>query len=837
MQEKERTPNRSATVPEDRVFFFVLLFTCCLFRCLVSVFPEKITCVLDEEYYLEIAQSIFSHGSVMIYNSSVSFTKLLYPLVLAPFYNISDPQLRLTVISVFNSLLISSSLIPGWLLARRILKNKWHIRLSLIILAILPDMGFSSLFLSENLQLPLVIWGFWWLFRLLEQPERYRVYSPLLGFWCFLLYFCKESSLALFVSVLIVVSYRAFRRPAGSSVSRISPASVILLLAGFVLPYLIAHFTVFRRLGYTYSGQVSLQNMDSPATLMFFLYSGIKLIVSFSASWLILPVILPVLYRKTLTDSEKSLLSFSVIFIVLIAFGTAFGVSLHDDFSAGEPRIHLRYFIGAFYPFLLLFLSSLDNSSFHPPLRRCLSLVIPAAAVTALFINRPYLQSIADSPSLYAYSLLCSSNPLMVTALKLVPAAALLAGFLLYRRYGAKPLLVFLLPLVMSGEVLNHFAFVRITRDTGTAQSGSLVREIREMDSFLESHEGNALFICDSSMSSLLKAVNPLSDSEYSLTSSDTLSSLAVQSNTADNIRLKVSDLPFPLNNFEPDDLTPVDRADFLLVAEPDVQLNYDDYEDVTPPGITFIKILRSSDPYVISMLDPTSYSTGDIISFTGSGTSFSSFLPSGFSVPRGGFTWSEGKTASLTVKPDIENMEPLQAEWVLSQALSDQTCTVYAGVNKVYSGALPAEGGIISFSIPESSYDESGHITLRFEFPRAKKPGNGDSRILAAGFRSLIIESDANVLHLPEGLTSVASETFMGISAEIVYIPDGIVEIEPHAFAGCQNLRYIHIPDSVEMISASAFEGCSEGLVIYSSEDSWIKGFCEENGILFIPE
>ena len=132
-------------------FFFLLLFASSVLRVLLSVFPKSAVTYNDELFYLELAQNLFNRGTATVYTAPLHFTKLLYSLLLAPFYAVKDGLLRTRLISAFNALLLSSSLVPGYLLAKRTLKKTGHIVFVLLFLALSPNLLFSVTFMAENL--------------------------------------------------------------------------------------------------------------------------------------------------------------------------------------------------------------------------------------------------------------------------------------------------------------------------------------------------------------------------------------------------------------------------------------------------------------------------------------------------------------------------------------------------------------------------------------------------------------------------------------------------------------------------------------------------------------
>ena len=64
-------------------------------------------------------------------------------------------------------------------------------------------------------------------------------------------------------------------------------------------------------------------------------------------------------------------------------------------------------------------------------------------------------------------------------------------------------------------------------------------------------------------------------------------------------------------------------------------------------------------------------------------------------------------------------------------------------------------------------------------------------------------------VLILPEGMTVIEDEAFMGILAQVVVLPNGCRTIGSRAFANCKNLRAIVHDNNPNYVAADAFEGC----------------------------
>lgn len=109
-----------------------------------------------------------------------------------------------------------------------------------------------------------------------------------------------------------------------------------------------------------------------------------------------------------------------------------------------------------------------------------------------------------------------------------------------------------------------------------------------------------------------------------------------------------------------------------------------------------------------------------------------------GFYELEAGFRWSKGHDASLSF---IRGEQALSGEINLkADFLGSQRLTVLLNGQKVYQGHLSGEGQEIRFSFSMSLLSDNLN-TLTFHLPDARKPSNGDPRILAMAFRRLSLK------------------------------------------------------------------------------------------------
>lgn len=716
-----------------RIFFLLLLVCSTAVRVFLSVFPKMAVTYYDELIYLELAQNIWRKGLLTVCTAPIHFTKLLYPLLLSPFYLIRDGMVRTAAISAFNALLVSSALIPGYLLAKRILKKDWQVNLSLLLLALSPNALLSVSFMAESLYLPLLFWGFYFAYRVFENRIPSLQSSLLLGLWAFLLYLTKEVGAAFLAAAAAGYALRAAKGEKKHRGKLLSGAGAFL--GAFLIPFLLLRFTVLNQAGYTYAEQATFSNLQTPSQLVYLLYACGMLLLYFLLSCGYFPVLLPLSRRKAFPEGPRCLLLFSAVYAGCVTLGTAFGVSLAADYANPALRIHLRYLLGAAFPFLLLFFRLQETA--EKPAKKELLLTLVFSVLLLAFAGIPTYGSLVDFPVFHIAHLL--GNRIRHLILWKGAAIGFIALFLLlWQLKGVKKSTALLLCAGLLLETASGAAFYLQARREEHLTADTPVEEAAVIDRTLDGLPGNILFISENTYVPELRLLNTISDDDYAIAAAPELKELTRELETGE-IDLAVPAVRNPIDFMrgQPYSLSSVD---FLLTVGENRLLNPDAYEDITPEGITAYRLYRAKDPSVLSLKDPLSYQPGTPIAFTPPESSFRDYQPEGFSVTESGFTWSLGNEASLTLKPEVPVPVPLTVRWERLMTIGEQPCQVYAGDTLLWEGTVSGPGEV-TFTLPAEAWNTDGSVTLRFSFPEARTPGNGDSRVLAAAFVSVTLE------------------------------------------------------------------------------------------------
>lgn len=721
--------------------FLLILISSAVIRVILSIFPKSAYTYNDELFYLELSQNLFLRGSLTVYGSPIHFTKLLYSVILAPFYAVSDGVLRTQLISGFNALLISSALIPGYLLARRILKKNWQIILALLILALSPNLLFSITFMSENLYYPLLLWAFYAAYRYFASGERKPLDALILGILAFLLYFTKEVGGAWIIATGLALLLDCAEKASRKSALR----AFGCFLLGFLVPFLFLRFVVLRDLSYSYSNQASFANLSSPSQILYFLYAALLMLLYFVVSLLFIPAAAPVVYHKQLSPAERFLLTISVLYAVVISVGIAFGVSLSNDYPQADPNIHLRYFIGAAFPFLPLSFSLLDQEesfSWKGPL------VKATAGFTIIFLLTlafpPNSGSVVDHPILF-FTRLIQDSVLWAWLSKGILVLLVLIALILWSKKRKLAFVCLLLPVTLALELFSGILFTQTLTREEAIQDTDFLAEVRQLDTFLDSAEGPILMLADSAGDPQLKLTNTISDDDYSFATIPSVKDLAAKAENAALVQadLSADPLPHPYVEYAPgptyDSLS--DVSWIVSLGDQDV-LDRSRNEEITPDGITSFHVYRAKDPSHLALYGPITYTLGDPILFYGTKPSFRKYQPTGFSVTEDGYTWTDGTEASLTLVPNIEEPCDLSGYWTWRWSMGTQICQLFA--NDTILGDVeiyPGENDLY-FYIPSYAYEGAETLTLRFLFPTAS-PTEDDPRLLAFAFETLTLEAE----------------------------------------------------------------------------------------------
>ena len=374
----------------------------CAMRFFLADFQKGIGVLPDEIRYLDLASSLFNDGQLVERGGLSSFQKILYPLSLFPAFLVDDPETRVRVIALLNSIYVSSAVFPALVLARRLFTSKAPVIVCLVFTLVMPDMCYSMTFLSECIYLPLVLWLVACCLRALETRERAGyAWCAGAGALCFITYLAKEVALGFALAFIVMMVVRICRpmryadansgllshpahpsRDAAAELACLRHAQTVLarphraqcvpardarihacislvcFFVTFAIPFIILKLTLFSGLLNSYN-QTDPSVLLNPYTLLFSLYAFLSDTTHFVIAFMFFPLVLPALTWPRLTRRERDLYLFCLLAFVFILLIVIYTISIREDLGHVGIRPHVRYVAPLFLPLLFLTIKQL----------------------------------------------------------------------------------------------------------------------------------------------------------------------------------------------------------------------------------------------------------------------------------------------------------------------------------------------------------------------------------------------------------------------------------------------------------------------------------------------
>lgn len=381
-----------------KILILLFLLTTAVYF-LLSNYTKTIYIYGDELGYYGIARSLANLNGISMYNANYLDQKILYDLLIMPAFWFSSKLTQISVISFINAILVSSGIFPIFILGKRIIKNNFYILLCIILYCFFSDLTFSQTFMSENLYLPLAMWGIAlyeklidsWLVKTEKITFNEYLYSIFLGVFTYFLYITKEIAVVFIIALFILIIKKILSK---ENIKK-EIIQFILIVATFIVMYIFIKNTIFKGMENRYS--VQLRQINE----IFFSKKGIKyvLYVSFvyfsdiAITLFILPIIFPILNYKLLNKRQKNLFYFLIFLLIFSIFIVTYIVNLADlrsvasNFDYKNPRTRLRYFCYLYFPFILLFYSVIEQKNFKIDIKKYILDLITVLILSVVIIK------------------------------------------------------------------------------------------------------------------------------------------------------------------------------------------------------------------------------------------------------------------------------------------------------------------------------------------------------------------------------------------------------------------------------------------------------------------
>lgn len=419
--------------------YYELILVCILILVSVGVrfhfadFSKHLLVYTDELRYLSLAESIAEGNGLAIYNSQSGFQKIFYSVLLAPAYLVSDRVVSIRIVTLINVCLMSSGIIPLWLLGRKFLSSGILRLLLCVIYLFGSDMVYSITFMSENLYIPMAIWLIYFLDCLFvcNGYKKKTVYSILIGIYIFTMYLTKEIALVFLIAIPVLrcMDY-VYTRIQCDGEEKVYFADVFLECVGVIATFLVCHLlfksTLFAGWGNSYN-QTSVDILWQDGRIRYLLYGFFYYLCSCIVAFGVLPILMPLVKFRGLSHREKRLYMLLILLVIGTAVTIAYTITIREDFGLPyqeTPRAHIRYISYAVWPLLML-LFSLFQKKERASVRSLLSAALFTSVFGLIFVmfwKGAFDASTVDQTSL-TYLLGLDENRLLLFCLALVIGA------------------------------------------------------------------------------------------------------------------------------------------------------------------------------------------------------------------------------------------------------------------------------------------------------------------------------------------------------------------------------------------------------------------------------
>ena len=351
------------------IWLVIIYFAGVVFRFGISFFTSQNPFVMpDEVLYSNIARSLISGGGVSLRNQPVTYTNLLYPLLISPIYAFCRAGTQFRAVLLLNSLVMNLAVFPTYQIARRFMKDNKLIFGISVISIMLPDMLMANRVMTESVVYPLFMASVFLIFKRLAGENNTVSGALTAAAVLFLLIQAKSGSVALavvFAGILVFDLILSFRKPAGMIRDQSTTAKdlrYILVFAGaciglFVLARIInqAVFGMDFSLPSIYQTQTQLPTLDHlkktlPGLLLYFFFVPVAMGV--------FPLLLPACNLAAYPDHQRKQVRFTLISLILYMIGACY--MFFDQETIGnfyQGRIHIRYAF-MFLPLLLILMTA-----------------------------------------------------------------------------------------------------------------------------------------------------------------------------------------------------------------------------------------------------------------------------------------------------------------------------------------------------------------------------------------------------------------------------------------------------------------------------------------------
>lgn len=364
-----------------------------------AVLPSVIA---DEQFYLNLAHSLYSGRGISVYGQPAVHEYFLYPLIIAPLFALPKSINIYQAIICLNCALSGLSVFPIYALGRMITRRR-ALPLGIAALCmLLPDLLMARHVMVENLAIPLVLTA---MLVCLKAMRSHSVLHELaVGLMGALLYIMKPGYISVGAAYCLVNLYLSLKRRRKEYVlAALIPAAVMAASAGLYQLFLTYG------LGMDFS-QLSIYEAQTADFTLEHIFVTLQGTYAYLGYWLIgfgmLPIAFTLKGSISLTDERRDFALMTLLACLITLVGSSYMI-FYDEFlfNGNDPmRIHLRY-VCFFMPVYWMYMYAREMQGDR--LKGVLGLVGGVFLCSMSFFYDAFhnqdMHTIVDSPLLTAY--------------------------------------------------------------------------------------------------------------------------------------------------------------------------------------------------------------------------------------------------------------------------------------------------------------------------------------------------------------------------------------------------------------------------------------------------
>lgn len=334
----------------------------------------------DELIYYGIARSLFYGQGVKVHGVLFQFQNLAYCYFLVPFFLISDSILRMQVITLANSFLMSLSILPVWFICKELKLKKQYAWCAIILVMVWPDMFTAATMMSENLYWVLSLTALYFCIKAVLCSKK--KYSCIAAVSCYLAYFCKEVAICFALAyIAFYVLYPCVDGLLGSNDLQKESTKVLkriecsyknfwqnktwLNLLVFIISYGLCNLffkkILFKEIESIYSSAIDFSFLADKYSIFYVIYSFIYYLLASILAFLVYPVLYPIVHFRKIGQAAQKVFFYVWLLFIGTVIVILFTITVREDLGKLMPRIHLRYIASMIGLFLPVFFKSVSD--------------------------------------------------------------------------------------------------------------------------------------------------------------------------------------------------------------------------------------------------------------------------------------------------------------------------------------------------------------------------------------------------------------------------------------------------------------------------------------------